>query len=347
MNLNSVLKFAASCLLSTMTIVALQADVVVTKDGARLVGTVKKIDGGKITLSTAYAGDVAITQSEVESVTMEKPLVIRLEGGTTMEGTVTTSANGQVAIQGSDGTIHTSVDKIASTWAPGGTDPAVVALQRKWAYEASLDITGKNGNKEQLGTAASFRATLANAKDRLVFYTAYNRQETSGATSADQLKAGVDYSNNFKGNMSWYVRNEIGFDRVKDIDLYNVTAAGLGYDLIKKPHQTLTSRAGLSFRYEGYKNPLSDDIKSAGLDFGLKHTYEFATMKMTNSLTIVPSFDDFTNYRAIHDSFFEMPMTSARWKLRIGLSNDYTSDPAPGVKSMDTTYYTRLVLNWD
>ena len=128
MNTNSLLKLVSSTLLALAATVALQADVVETKDGARLVGTVKKIAGGKITLGTAYAGDIAIAQSEVTSMTMDSPLVVRLDNGTTMEGTVTTMASGQVAIAGSSGTLTTSVDKIATTWAPGGTDPAVAAL---------------------------------------------------------------------------------------------------------------------------------------------------------------------------------------------------------------------------
>lgn len=322
------------------------ADVVVTKDGARLVGTVKKIAAGKVTLGTSYAGDIAINQGEIESITMEQPLVVRLANGDTMEGTFSSPATGQVAIAGREGTINAPIGSIAATWAPGGTDPAVAALQRKWAYEAAVDITGKNGNKEQLGTAVSLRATLAGATDKLQFYTAYNRQETDGLKSADQFRAGVDYSNNFRGHMSWYVRSEGGFDRIKDVELYSVSAAGLGYDVIKNAQQTLTGRVGVSFRYEGYENPFTTDVKSAGLDFGLNHTYTFETMKMVNSLTFVPSFEDFANFRAVHDSSFEMPIAASLWKLRIGLNNDYNSEPGVGVESMDTTYYSRLVLSW-
>jgi len=325
---------------------ALRADIVVTKDGARLVGKIKKIDGSNITLGTDYAGDIAIDQTKVESITMDDPLVIRLEGGTTMEGTVTTAASGQVVIAGADGTINTTVTKIAATWAPGGTDPAVAALQRKWSYEAAVDITGKNGNKEQLGTAVGLRATLTGTKDKLQFYTAYNRQETDGLKSADQFQAGIDYANNFKGHMSWYVRNEGGFDRIKDIELYNVSAAGIGYDFIKNARQEFTGRFGLSFRYEGYKNPLTEDVKSAGLDLGLRHVYHFHDMRMLNSLTFVPAFDDFGTYRAVHDSSFEMPLAAAKWKLRLGLNNDYNSEPGPGVEELDTTYYSRLILTW-
>lgn len=128
-------------------------------------------------------------------------------------------------------------------------------------------MSGKSGNKSQLATAFAFRATLAGAQDTLQFYTGYDRQVSDGDKSADQFKVGVDYANNFASHKSWYVRNEGGFDRIKDIELYDVAAAGLGYDLIKDAKQTLTGRAGLSFRYAGYKTPLR---RCEGGRFGLR-----------------------------------------------------------------------------
>ena len=161
----------------------------------------------------------------------------------------------------------------------------IAALERHWAYEAAVDVAGKNGNKDQLGTAASLRAILKTQRDTLQFYTAYDRQETDGLKSADQFKAGVDYQNNFRGRTSWYVRDEGGFDRIKDIELYNVAAVGFGYDVIKEPKHVLTTRAGLSYRYEGYKNPTTTDVKSAGLDFGLAHELTFGNSKLVNRLS--------------------------------------------------------------
>lgn len=321
------------------------ADVVETRNGARLVGKVTKIDGASVVLSTDYAGEIKVKQSEVVNLTTDNPMFLRLSAGTVLEGKVAPAGAGQITISGAAGAITTSVDQVAMTWGPGERDPATIG--RTWAYEAAVDITGKNGNSEQLGTAFSFRATLKGAQDTLQFYTAYNRQETDDVKSADQFRAGVDYANNFSGRYSWYLRNEGGFDRVKDIELYNVAAAGFGYDVIKKDNQTLTTRAGLSFRYEGYENPLTEDVKSAGLDFGLTHRLVLNNGVLSNNLSYVPAFDDFGNFRAIHDSFFEMPISASLWKLRIGLSNDYNSRPGVGVEKMDTTYYTRLVLNWD
>lgn len=344
MNISTILKTAvASCLL----ISASMADVIETKDGARLVGTVAGINGGKITLKTSYAGDIKVAQSEVVSLTMDDELAIRLENGTTLQGSIAPRGAGAITVDGSSGQVQAAVTDVAATWAVGATDPAIIALQRKWSYEASLDVTGKSGNSENFGSAVSFSAVLDGKDDRLAFYTTYNQQESEGVKSADQFKAGVDYTNSFKGNLSWYVRNEAGFDRIKAIDFYDVAGAGFGYQVIKKPNQSLTLRSGLSYRYETYDNPLSADLSSSGLDFGLAHNYKWDNMKMNNSLTFVPSFDDFADFRVTHDSHFEMPLKSGPWKIRIGIFNDFRSEPPGGFEELDTTWYTRMVLSWD
>lgn len=344
--------FRGLALAGIFTAVSALADVVETKNGARIVGQITKIEDGKIHVTTDYAGDLVIKQSEVAGIATDSPVNVRLASGTTLQGTVSSDNTG-IRIAGADGELSTQVDRVAASWTPDAEDPQIVAMkaemasrERKWVYEVALDVNGKTGNSDQLGTAVSGRATLKTPEDTLQFYSAYNRQETDNIKSADQFKAGVDYANNYDGKKSWYLRNEGGFDRVKDIDLYNIAAAGLGYDFLKEPKRTFTGRAGISFRYEGYKNPATTDIKSAGLDFGLNHDWEFADSKLVNRLSYVPAFDDFGNYTVKHESFYEIPLADPKWKLRLGLSNDYNSQPGAGVKKLDTSYFTRLVLNW-
>jgi len=340
-SLRTVLAIAAAAL----GVAQLSADVVETKSGARITGKVAKIDAGSVVVETDYAGTITIKQSEVTAINTDTPVAVRLASGTRFDGKVT-SSSGTLQIANADGTVSTTVDKVAASWAAGGKDPQIAALERQWVYEATADITGKSGNKSQLGTAAGVRATLAGSGDKLVFYSAYDRQVSDGNKSADQFKAGVDYSNNFSGSKSWYIRDEGGFDRVKDIQFYNVAAAGVGYDMIKKPDQTLTGRFGFSFRNENYRNPLTTDVNAAGLDLGLNHELKLADMTLVNRLSLVPSFNDFANYRATHESFLEVPTTNPSWKVRFGLSNDFNSKPGAGVEKLDTSYYARLVLNW-
>lgn len=124
----------------------LSADTVETKSGARIVGKVEKIDGGSVVVSTDYAGTITIKQSEVTSIVTAAPVAVRLASGTRVDGAVSGSA-GAVQIAGAEGTVSTTVEKVAASWAAGGRDPAVVALDRGWAYEASVDVAGKSGNR--------------------------------------------------------------------------------------------------------------------------------------------------------------------------------------------------------
>ena len=319
------------------------ADTVDTKNGARIVGKITKIDDGAVVVATDYAGTITIKQSQVAAIATDAPIAVRLTSGTRVDGKVASAGGGQIQIVGADGAISTTVDKVAASWAAGAVDPLV---DRHWTYEASVDVSGKTGNKEQIGTAGEVRAALKTHQDMLQFYSSYNRQVSDGAKSADQFKAGVDYQNNFKGRASWYARDEGGFDRVKDVELYNIAAVGLGFDLIKEPKRTLTGRTGLSFRYEGYRDPRTEDVKSAGLDLGLNSDMEFGNSRLVTRLTYVPTFEDFGNYRLSHESYFQVPLAHPAWKLRIGVANDYNSQPPRGVEKLDTAYFTRFVLNW-
>jgi putative salt-induced outer membrane protein YdiY len=332
------------CFATALYAGSLGADTIETRDGARIVGTITRIDDGEIEVETAYAGKIKIKQDHVIGLTTDAPVSVRLASGTRFDGRVVSGPGGAVQIAGVDGSIATSVDRIAASWAAGQVDPR---LDRRWTYEASVDVSGKTGNSEQIGTAGEVRAKLTTVQDTLQFYTNYNRQMADGLKAADQLKLGVDYQNNFAGRYSWYVRDEGGFDRVKDIELYNIAAAGIGRDFIKEPKRTLTGRLGLSFRYEGYRDPASEDVRSAGIDVGVLNDMEFfGISRLVTRLTFVPTFEDFGNYRLMHESFYQIPLAHPAWKLRIGLSNDYNSRPPTGVKELDTTYFTRLVLNW-
>jgi len=346
MHLTRLIKSSFAALAAATVASVVCADVVETKNGSHLVGKIVKIDESVVLLKTDYAGEIKVKQSDVTSVTTDAPLVVRLASGTVLQGTLSGGADGAVVVNGPDGTLTTRVDKVATTWAPGATDPAIVALQRSWTYEVTADVTGKTGNKEQLGTSFAARATMKTPTDTLQFYSAYDRQVTDAKKSADQFKAGLDYQNNFSGRKSWYVRDEGGFDRIKDINLYNIAGAGLGYDFIKKPKHTLTVRAGLSYRYEGYKNPTTEDVNSAGLDFGLNHQFDTETWSLINRVSYIPLIKELGNFRLLHESFFEIPLANPDWKLRVGVSNDYNSRSAFGIAKLDTTYFSRLVLSW-
>ena len=344
-----------TALITTLALLAslANADVVVTKNGSTINGAILGIDAGRITVKTDFAGEIVIDQAQVASFTTDNPLYLTVANGSTYLGPVAGDASG-LSVSSESGSLTTDVASVTESWQPGTQSPsskrqaaAVDALKRKWAYEAAFDFTGKSGNSESTGLAAAFRATLKGAEDKLEFFAATNFEETDDAKSADDFRAGVDYSNNFSNKYNWYVRSEFGRDVVKGIETYSAAAAGFGYTFSDTATRSLNVRGGLGYRFESYEQEDRDSSNLASLDFGLLHKETYAWGVLVNRLTITPAIEDFGNFRLNHDSSVELPLKAEGWSIRAGVSNTYDSEADLSDKEeLDTTYYLRMVLKW-
>jgi hypothetical protein len=325
----------------------LSADVVETANGARIVGKITKIHGGVVTLDTDYAGEINVKQVLVTSIKTDHPVAVRFADGTGVVGVISGAGGNKIRITGTGSPVESAVGNISASWAAGQEDPDVVALRRKWSYEAAADIAGRTGTQSSLATSYSFRAKLIGPLDTFQYYTAYARQETEGEVSADQFKVGADYADNFMAATSWYARDEAGFDRVNDIALYDIAASGLGYDFIKQKDQAFTARAGISYRYDRYSTPDTAALSSLGADFEIEYLLKLrGKAQITDRIAFVPAFQDLGNFVISHEFAFEIPITKSLWKLSTGVTNNYNSRPVGGVDKLDTLYFTRLVLSW-
>ena len=323
------------------------ADTVETKNGSKFTGKIKQIDADNVTLATDFAGDIKIKKDGIVALTTDAPMNVRLNDGTVALGAASMSAPGTLVIITTKGPVNVNMGSITQTWDAGAKDPEVAKRERHWSYEAGLNIAGRTGNSEQFGTSISFRATLKSSFDTLLLYTGYDRQVTDGNKSADQGRLGADYQNNFSGRYSWYARDELGFDRIKSIDLYNTAAAGLGYDLIKTKEDKLTFRAGVAHRYESYTTPGAERLSAVALDFALMNDLTMKGWSMHNLIRYMPSVNDFSTYYFYHESSIELPMANPHWKFRVGVANDYhTPLPIGTTERLDTTYFARLILTW-
>ncbi len=329
------------------TTLPLAADVVQTTNGAKIVGKITRIHDGVVTMETDFAGEIKVKQVLVTSITTDHPVAVRFADGSGLVGPVSSPGADKIRVTGPNKVIDVPVGNVAAIWAAGEEDPDVVARRRKWSYELGADINGRSGTQTQLGTSYHLHATLAGPNDTFQYYTAYTRQESEGKVSADQFKAGVDYASNFTPTTSWYVRDEAGFDRVNFIDLYDIAASGLGYDLIKqKDHQILTVRAGVSYRYDEYKPGDGTNLSETGADLGVEYMLKTGKYQLNDKISFDPTFQDLGNFVVNHEFQFVVPITKSLWKWSTGVSNTYNSRPVGGAAKMDTLYFTRLVLTW-
>lgn len=329
------------------------ADRIELNDGSVINGKIVSAESGKFVVETSFAGGLVIDQAQIKSFTTDEAVNVGLAAGSAVLGKVQTDGAG-IQVVAADGRMSADTGHVVAVWRQGDDSPSVRAakaaadkLKRRWSYEASAAITGRTGGSEKFAGSLGLKATLQNPDDKLIFAATVNRAQENGNETANDWKAGVDYSSAFAdGNTVWYVRTELSKDRIKAIDLRSNSAFGLGRKLVKTDRQDTEIRLGLGYVYETYTTG-APDFESAGLDVALLNTVTFGWAKMNNSVTWTPSFEDFANYRLIHETSLDLPIkTGEFWKLRLGVSNDYQSQPAGGIEKLDTTYFTALILNW-
>jgi hypothetical protein len=329
-----------------------RADRIELIDGSVVNGKLLSADKGLFRFETKFAGVMVIAQEHIKNFQTDEVVNVGLKAGTQVLGTVAPGSAG-IVVTAPDGQMSAPPANVIAIWRPGEDSPEMreikaVAdkLKRRWAYEASAAINGRTGGSEKFSGALGFKATLESPDDKLIFNAAINRAQENGNKTADDWKAGVDYSAFFTGTSVWYARTELSKDKIKNIDLRSNSAFGIGRKLRKNEKQDLEVRLGLGYTYESYSG-LTPDFSSAGLDMAVinKQTIGWATMN--NSLTYTPSFKDFSNYRVLHETTFDLPINAGDfWKLRMGVNNDYQSQPAGNATKLDTTYFTALILNW-
>lgn len=352
MNTKSLQTLLGSVLALALAGTAL-ADRIELADGSVVNGKLLSAEGGKFKVETAFAGTIEIAQAQIKSFATDEAVNVGLAAGSTILGKVQASSAG-IQVVAADGQMSAATGNVAAVWRPGADSPAVREakatadkMKRRWAYEASAAITGRTGGSEKFAGSLGVKATLESPDDKLIFAGQINRAQENGTETANDWKAGVDYSAAFAGSKTvWYVRTDLSKDKIKAIDLRSNSAFGLGRKLIKKDNQDMEVRLGLGYVYETYTTGVTD-FESAGLDVAFLHSLELGWAKMNNNVTWTPSFEDFANYRLVHTSSFDLPVkTGEFWKLRMGVTNDYQSQPVGGIEKLDTTYFTALILNW-
>jgi putative salt-induced outer membrane protein YdiY len=323
------------------------ADTVEMKDGSKLNGKVLKIDAGKVTLKTTFAGDLVIDQKEVALITTDQPVNVVLPNGDKVTGKISSDAEKGTVVDGAYGQLRLDNVPIKTLWAQGTPDPLapVVPPTAKWAYQLGFDLAGKTGNSEAISLGGFGDATLKDQEMTLKLYTRGGYAKSNGVLSSSYILGGIDFERMLTKSHSWYIRDEMQRDNVKGLDYRNSFAAGYGYYVFNEPATSLRLRAGIGHTYQGYRGGTSDSAVT--LDFGLKfkkQISEYATWY--TDLTYEPSVQDFNNFRIYHESKLELPLAAKEWKLQLGVSNEYYNQVLPDRERLDTLYFARIVFTW-
>ena len=341
-----MLKTTASVLfLSLCAGSVLNAEQVSLKNGDRLSGTILSMDGKKLVLKTAYAGEVSIDWDSVDQFTSDQPLVVTKADKQTVTGTVksegadyvVTTAQGAQTMPKSDVAVMRSpADQAAyeKSLHPG--------MLEGWAGGGNFGLAIARGNSETTNLALGFNALRKTNNDAWLVNAAsiYSTDEKLNATTANSFQGLIRYDRNLTKRLFAYGAFAGGYDELQDLNYRLMPGGGLGFHAIATSKTTLDLLGGLGYTRESYTTGLTRNLLT--LTLGDEFAYKLgARTTIMQNLYYLPSLNDTSNYRITGN--FGIATKLNGWMTANLLFNDrYNSQPVLGNKKNDVLFTTGL-----
>jgi putative salt-induced outer membrane protein YdiY len=314
-----------------------RADEVVMKNGDKLDGTIVNLDAGKITLKTAFAGDIKIDATQVSTLSTDNPINLKLADGTLINRKLSPDATGGVQVEGGLlGSSHLNVADISAI------NPAPVV----WTGDIKFGGLLIRGNTQSDSINFGFDFDHKTDVDELSFTAAYlygtthDRTTAVSTTSAENWQTDLKYLHDLTKKIYAFADLQVSKDRIAFLDLRVAPSAGLGYRWFNKPDFTFSTEGGIAWIYQQYTNdtPHREDV-SLVLSYHVTKSFN-DSVSLFHNLSYYPSIQNGRNFLVDTDLGLHVALLKQLFtEFKVVL--DYDSHPANGALKTDT----RIELN--
>lgn len=376
-----LLPFVACLVLVVAAGAASVSDAVYLTDGSRLVGTIERLNEGRLVIETDFAGTVTVDAAKVEGIDTDRRLAVTLSTGDRVVGVLRFAPEeGQRIAETAFGEVAVDEAEIAGLRAPDEPAPAERAAQEQaaevkeqhereverireehqqrvaeleerttsvdstWSGRIELGLDGKTGNTERINFRGRAEALRETRFDRLLVFIQGNYAEDAGEASQNEIFGGTTLEIDLTDRLFTYGRLRLERDRFEDLDLRANVTGGLGYFFIQEERMELKGRAGAGFQSENFST--GENQQDLILEFGYDFRYDIDDwLRFTSALTYFPALGDpLSEYLVDFENAGEIPLSDDEaWKLRLGARHEYDADPQPGIDKLDTSYFLNLV----
>lgn len=311
------------------------ADEVVLVNGDRLTGTVVKVEGGKLTLKTDYAGAVEIAADKIKKIRTDNPAEVHLVGGEVLKGKIATTDDGKLAVESSPERAASAVEwgKVAAV-NPPPKPPA------KLTGNVSLGGTYQSGNTDRRSFSAAADASIRGERDRFGVRFMFNYAEEKEDVTARNLYGALKYDYFFTKKFYGYLGLEMLRDRFKDLDLRTTVGPGVGYQFWEDDVKFLFLEAGLTYVNENRREAKDEDWVSGRLAANFRYTFS-KYLTFTDFLQVYPNLEDGGEFTLRNEAAILSPL-GAGWALKLANIWEYDSDPPRGVSKNDLLWILGL-----
>jgi putative salt-induced outer membrane protein YdiY len=321
-------------------------DVVVMKNGDRLTGEVKRLEGGKLIFSAPYmTADVALDWRGVERVESKDEYSVYLTSGESHTGVISkqagdTEAETNFFIYAVDGNFRVRREDVVSV------RPLESSLWRQMtgSIDYGYNFTGGKNSNTQSSLSAAMAYRVENWWMELDGSSVLNSQ--SEGTSTGRNTFSFLYARKLTDR--WYAGalSEFLNSRQQDLSLRATGGGGLGRVLVRSERTSLRLLSGLLFSREDYTSEAGAQprLNNAEALFSLRYNmYRFKKVDVSATLYSYPSLTDPGRVRmGVQSSLGIEVFRNFKWKFNL-----YENfDSRPPVHAPRNDFGTGTSVGW-
>jgi putative salt-induced outer membrane protein YdiY len=320
--------FLSVCLLITcLTAISLpvQAAVVVLKNGDRITGRVVKMQDKRLEIDTPSAGIIKIKWEEIQSLTTERPMSVKLYGEADMPEDAGERRLDRIIVNtlGGEGAIPLR-DVRAINFAEND-------------YRGYLSVGGNqtSGNTKTQAMNISGNLTYRRLDHRYYLDGKYNRAEADGDETANNAAINIQYDYFLARRVYVGSMNLSETDQFQDLNLRNTGSLVLGYDLLDREHHNLTIAAGPAAVYQDFTTDPATVTPSSTLMWRYKFMFRGDDVVFFHKFQSFKDLGHGDATRVNANQGFKVKVMS-NWWINLEYDFRYNSEPVADKESVDT-----------
>jgi putative salt-induced outer membrane protein YdiY len=323
----------------------MQAEKVSLKNGDSLSGSILSMDGKKLVIKTAYAGDVSIDWDAVDQFNSDKPLVITKADKQVVTGTVS-SEGAEYVVTTPQGTQKLAKSDVAVMRSPADQAAYEKSLHpgmlEGWAGGGSFGFALARGNSETTNLALGFNALRKTSNDSWVIDAAsiYSSDEKLSTTTANSFQGLIRYDHDLNKKVFVYGAFAGGYDVLQNLNYRITPGGGFGFHAIANPKTTLDLLGGLGYTRESYTTGLTRNLFTLTVGDEFSHKLG-ANTAITQNLYYLPALNDLGNYR-VNFNFGIATKLNGWLTANMNFNDRYNSEPVLHNKKNDVLVTTGL-----
>ncbi len=316
-----------------------QTDSLILKNGDVIVGELKSMDKGVVTIETDYSDkDFKIEWNGITEIYTESYFLITLSDGRRFNGTLKTESRGKATIKTEERTEEVNMeDLVYLKSVDAGFWSRLYA-----AIDVGFELKRANNQRN-----LSVNSKIGYLAERWSLDASYSTVFTKQDSIADTRRTDGNITYRYFLPKDWFLVGDVSFfsSSEQKIDLRTNSKLGLGKFMIHTNRTYWAFQGGVSVMNETFSDESTDRQSMEGFLGTELNMFDVGDLGLLTNATVFPGFTESGRWRIDFkfDLKYDLPLD---FYIKLGFTVNYDNQPAEGASDTDYVFQTGFGWKW-